>query len=203
MRPETLHRLRDRLLKRRRPIEIGRTVTWRAAVAVVLRENEGALEVLMIRRAVRVGDPWSGDAALPGGRVSSQDASLEETAMRETLEEIGLDLTAPSVERLGRLSEHPNQSLRRWARFRVTPVVFALREEPSLTLDAREVAEARWVPLAALRARESQSRKVFWWSPLRRVPLRLPWVVPTWRHGDFTIWGLTYGILSDLLESIS
>lgn len=202
MRLTTLHRLRDRLMRRRRPIEIGRTVTWRAAVAVVLREVEGELEVLMIRRAVREGDPWSGDAALPGGRVSARDASLEETAMRETLEEIGLDLSRPSVERLGRLSEHPNQSLRRWARFRVTPVVFAVVEDLPLTLDAREVSEARWVPLAALRARENQVRRVFWWSPVRRVPLRLPWILPMWRYGDFDIWGLTHGILSDLLESI-
>ena len=69
-------------------------VRWRAAVAVILRERDGALEVLVIRRAERAGDRWSGHAALPGGKVSESDTSIDDTALRETLEEVGLDLRA-------------------------------------------------------------------------------------------------------------
>lgn len=203
MRPETLHRLRDRLLRRPRVVEHDADVKWRAAVAVVLREHDGALEVLVIRRAERVGDHWSGHAALPGGRMSHGDASLEETAIRETREEIGMDLTLPSVERLGPLSEHPRERFRKMASFRVLPVVFAVRETPALTLDAREVADAKWVPLGALTSKSHRRRKLFWWRPFRRGPLRLPMLLPTWHYEALVIWGLTHGILTDLLESIA
>src|SRR6267142_2560248 len=78
-----------------------------AAVAVCLRPGAGSLEALFIRRADHPGDPWSGDAAFPGGRREPADASLWETAMRETLEETGLDLRA-SGSLLGPLDDvHP------------------------------------------------------------------------------------------------
>ena len=67
-----------------------------AAVALVLvpRAPDDA-DLLLIRRATREGDPWSGQIGLPGGRLSPEDASLEDAAMRETFEETGLkvDLT--------------------------------------------------------------------------------------------------------------
>ena len=64
----------------------------RAAVAMIFREVEDEPEILLIRRADREGDPWSGHIAFPGGRVDPTDISTQATAERETLEEIGLDL---------------------------------------------------------------------------------------------------------------
>src|SRR6185295_3323821 len=64
----------------------------RAAVAAILRESATDLEALLIRRAEREDDPWSGHMAFPGGRRGAADRDIEETARRETLEEIGLDL---------------------------------------------------------------------------------------------------------------
>ncbi len=58
-------------------------VRWRAAVAVILRERGGVVEVLVIRRAERIGDRWSGQAALPGGKVDADDATIDDTALRE------------------------------------------------------------------------------------------------------------------------
>ena len=70
-----------------------------AAVAIALRDGDDGLEALFIHRAVRVGDTWSGQIAFPGGRREPGDADLLATAIRETLEEIGVDLSG--AERLG------------------------------------------------------------------------------------------------------
>src|SRR6185503_4424279 len=68
-----------------------------AAVALMLRVGpppDGALEMLLVKRAEYAGDPWSGHIALPGGRREPGDVSLEDTAVRETQEEIDVDLSA-------------------------------------------------------------------------------------------------------------
>src|SRR5262250_100906 len=78
------------------------TSAQHAAVALILRENLGAAELLMIKRAVRAGDHWSGNLALPGGRWQIEDPDLLCTAIRETREEIGIALM-DGGEVLGRL----------------------------------------------------------------------------------------------------
>ncbi|HET9512400.1 MAG TPA: NUDIX domain-containing protein, partial [Gemmatimonadales bacterium] len=61
-----------------------------AAVSLICVRDPDAL--LLIRRADRDGDPWSGQLGLPGGRKSPADADLLSTAIRETFEEVGIDL---------------------------------------------------------------------------------------------------------------
>ncbi|MBT3458112.1 MAG: NUDIX domain-containing protein, partial [Halieaceae bacterium] len=73
-------------------------VTRRAAVAIVLHEADGELCLLMIRRAQREGDPWSGHMAFPGGRRDPDDIDDRFCAIRETREEIALDLDALGSE---------------------------------------------------------------------------------------------------------
>ena len=67
-----------------------RPLLRRAAVAMILRDEGGEAQILMIKRAARDGDPWSGHMAFPGGRMEKEDQSLRETAIRETFEEVGL-----------------------------------------------------------------------------------------------------------------
>jgi 8-oxo-dGTP pyrophosphatase MutT (NUDIX family) len=198
--PLTLHRVAEALQAGPSPWINPQPVRWRAAVACVLRERHNDLELLVIRRAERPGDRWSGHAALPGGRVDPGDRSDEDTAVRETHEEVGLDLRALGARVLGRLSDHPPASQRRWANFSVTPMVFGLDGDPPLRLDPREVAEARWVPLSSLRP--AQGRMLWWWRPLRRLPVVLPMVLPRWRLEALTIWGMTYGMVDELLQRV-
>lgn len=173
-------------------------IRWRAAVALVLRERDGVTEVLLIRRAEREGDPWSGHAALPGGRAEPDDVDIVATAARETFEEVGLDLSNACV--LGALSQHPPPSQERWARFTVTPVVFVVEGDPPLALQSREVAEARWVPLAALLG--GSGYRLHWLRPVKRGPPIVPMLLPHWRHEGLTVWGLTHGMISELLERV-
>ena len=78
------------------PALAGRDGTYfEAAVALILRETiDDDIELLFIKRAARDDDPWSGQIALPGGRHQDSDDSLEDTAVRETREEVGLELGA-------------------------------------------------------------------------------------------------------------
>ena len=115
-------------LKRDAPVKL--VVRESAAVAVVVRRSGGE-EVLLIRRAVRAGDPWSDQVALPGGRVGSTDGSFEDAARRETLEEVGIDLSYPGASVfLGYMD-----SLKSRTEVTVVPCVFSLAKEATVVLN--------------------------------------------------------------------
>jgi 8-oxo-dGTP pyrophosphatase MutT (NUDIX family) len=119
----------------------------RAAVAVVLAPDPDS--VLLIRRADRVGDRWSGHLAFPGGRWSSGDADLLETARRETREEVGLELPAAALA--GTLDDlAPRTSM--LPPILVRPFVFRLTSPRPELVPNPEVAEAWWAPLDLLTA---------------------------------------------------
>ena len=102
----------ERVLRERAPMPFADTAMRRAAVALILRAGaDENPELLFIKRAEYPGDPWSGHVAFPGGRREEQDASLAETASRETREETGIDLSAHG-EIIGGLDELQPQSIR-------------------------------------------------------------------------------------------
>lgn len=67
--------------------------------------KNGDPEILFIKRAGRVGDRWSGHTALPGGKRDSADENDRAVAIRETREEVGLDLTRSDCFFAGNLPE--------------------------------------------------------------------------------------------------
>lgn len=67
--------------------------------------QNGDAEAVFIKRAARKGDRWTSHVALPGGKRDPEDADDKATAIRETSEEIGLDLTSPSALFVGNLPE--------------------------------------------------------------------------------------------------
>ena len=90
-------------LAARAPVKCATEGKSHAAVAAVIREVGGSPEILLIERAAREGDPWSGHMALPGGRIDPDDPNTRAGAERETLEEVGLDLSGAVV--LGQLDD--------------------------------------------------------------------------------------------------
>lgn len=164
----------------------------RAAVAIVLRAVPH-LEILLIQRAVRDGDPWSGQIALPGGRRGPEDATLQDTAIRETLEETGLDLNAGGVV-LGALDElRPRTPV--LPPIIVTPFVAAVERETPLQI-SDELADAFWVPWSTFadpdRIDESE------------VQVRgSAWKVASYLVGERVVWGMTERMLRQLASRIS
>jgi 8-oxo-dGTP pyrophosphatase MutT (NUDIX family) len=161
-----------------------------AAVAAVLRDAPDGVELLFILRAERTGDPWSGDMAFPGGHVETGDATLLAAAMRETREELNLDLER-DAEQLGPLSV-VRTHLRdgqgpRW----VAPFVFLLNHEPLLE-PSDEVQEVVWVPVSFLL--DTQNRSELSWTG-RGEPMTLP----CYHFRDRLIWGLTLRMVDELL----
>src|SRR5262245_42493121 len=76
-----------------------------AAVAAIFRDRPSGAELFFILRAERSGDPWSGHVAFPGGRRDPRDKTLLETAIRETREEVGIELALDHL--IGRLPDVP------------------------------------------------------------------------------------------------
>jgi 8-oxo-dGTP pyrophosphatase MutT (NUDIX family) len=161
-----------------------------AAVALVIRGNDH-LEILLIKRARSERDPWSGHMALPGGRRDPGDASKEATSIRETLEEVGIDL-AESGLHLGGLEELATASPR-LPKLTIAPFVFGVSPETEARVASREIEAVHWVRLDALRATENQGT----------LEIPLPGGArsfPCYRVAGEVVWGLTYRMLSQFLE---
>jgi 8-oxo-dGTP pyrophosphatase MutT (NUDIX family) len=159
-----------------------------AAVLLPIVARPEELTVLFTRRTAHL-RAHSGQISFPGGRVEGRDASAEETALRETHEEIGLARTR--VELLGRLADYHTRT-----GFRVTPVVGLVSTPFELRLDAHEVDEAFEVPLSFLldpanhqrHSREFQGRQVQYYA----IPYR-----------DYYIWGATAGMLVNFYRHLA
>ena len=167
-------------------------VTHKAAVAAVFRAAPAArgAELLFIRRAEHPRDPWSGHMGLPGGRVEPGDDSPLAAALRETREELGIDL-ASAGRPLGRLSEVRTHLGGDALPKSVVPFGFALDATPELVLN-HEVQEAIWVPLGFLADPGNR-------DSLRHVHRGTTLALPCYRFEGRVIWGLTLWIVDELL----
>jgi 8-oxo-dGTP pyrophosphatase MutT (NUDIX family) len=170
------------------------TVGFRAAVALLLREGVGGLQLLFIRRAEHEGDPWSGQVGFPGGRAEPGEDDLLTTAIRETREETSIDLSRGGAL-LGRLDEVRAMARGRPVDLAISPFVFRLRE-PAEGVPSHEVVSLHWLPLSTLLDPASRSTTDY---VREGVPLTLPCL----RIGGLVIWGLTYRMFENLRQVLS
>jgi 8-oxo-dGTP pyrophosphatase MutT (NUDIX family) len=158
-------------------------------VAIVVGPGD---EVLFIRRADRDGDPWSGNMAFPGGRAADTDASIRATAERETLEEIGLDLSA--AEFLGALSCQQSPLREPTGALGVFPFAYRVDRWPGWTT-SDEVAEVHRFGLGRLLAGEGRGTFPYHW---RGNDLVLPCIRLDGTH----TWGMTLRMLDEFLDRV-
>ena len=164
-----------------------------AAVAAVVRNGQLGTEILFIERSTKEGDPWSGQMAFPGGRASDEDEDSLATAIRETIEEVAVDLTGSRL--VGRLSDLEGGPRGTRQRLTVTPYVFWISgPRPKVHLN-HEVAEVVWVPISDLV--ESSRYIEYPYPPLGRDS----WPGIT-VEGERVIWGLTLRMLVDLFRRV-
>jgi 8-oxo-dGTP pyrophosphatase MutT (NUDIX family) len=164
-----------------------------AAVAVLLHDVTHNLRdvpddprVLLMKRAERSGDPWSGHISLPGGRYQSSDRDLLETAIRETREELNIDLEGARL--LGHLPPlHPRTSGP--LGIEVTPFVFVTEVAVEPT-PGPEALAAFWLPLATAGSGSLDGTYAYPSSQM---------TFPSWNYEGYVIWGLTWRILADVL----
>jgi 8-oxo-dGTP pyrophosphatase MutT (NUDIX family) len=155
--------------------------------SVMLCLREGA--VLLLRRATHPLDPWSGHMSLPGGRHEPLDDGLLRTALRETREEVGLE-----VEREGRVLGPLGEFAGRGsgvASIRIAAFVAVIGGEPRLEL-SDEVDTAYWVPLDELEPTTTTVNELRGEVPAYR---------PVARGSELVVWGITFGIL-ELLRAV-
>jgi 8-oxo-dGTP pyrophosphatase MutT (NUDIX family) len=185
----TVVRLADRLAVRAAQDAVTTADVRLAAVAAVLRVVHEP-ELLFIKRAEAVGDPWSGHMAFPGGRYETGDQSLLETAVRETREETAIDI-AEAGQLLGRLDDLAPRSAM-LPRMVIRPYVAIVH--PAVRIVAsHEVAAHFWVPLAQLRDPAMHAE-----HELEHEGARLRF--PGYRVGPHVAWGLTERIVRQLLS---
>jgi 8-oxo-dGTP pyrophosphatase MutT (NUDIX family) len=182
----------QQLLLSLRPVRLPlRDYAERSAVAAIIRDGQLGKEILFIERARRKGDPWSGQIAFPGGRKQAGDTNTCDTAIRETQEELGLNLNAQG-RFVARLPDVITRRHNRLLPMVVTPYLFELTETVQ-TDPNQEVASSLWVPLAYLT--DPQQRRQFVWQA-GVLKIKLPCI--EYRH--YRIWGLTLVMLGDVLR---
>ena len=159
-----------------------------AAVAlVVTRKNPS---ILLVRRAERSEDPWSGQWAFPGGRMDDNDSDLIATCQREVLEECGCDLSTGNFIRAlptsfaGRKNRHP---------LIVAPFLWEMPTTIELIPDKNEVVSAHWQELSYLLDQHNHTSG-------RIAPKYADEEFPYVMLDNTPLWGFTYRVLMDYLQ---
>lgn len=181
-------------LPRRLP---GRQWIARCGVILLIADNgldvgEDTPSILMMRRAERAGDPWSGHVSFPGGRVDPHDTSTRAAALRELQEETGISAVHELVP-MGRLSDLLTREHGRRRPMVVSPYVYRTPRAVGLKPSA-EAAKLWWEPLSNLV--DPARRQTMVW----RVA-RIPIPVPSINVNEARLWGLSLSMVNELIHA--
>tara|TARA_A100001388_G_scaffold152529_1_gene113348 strand:- start:820 stop:1404 length:585 start_codon:yes stop_codon:yes gene_type:complete len=181
--------------KNPQPMRIKNDGSIFSSIAIIISENtDGDDEMFFIKRAIRNNDHFSGHMAFPGGVKEDYDKTLLDTAIRETMEEVGIDLTK-STEYLGSFDDYKpvNPAANK---FLVSPHIFHLKNiKTKLKINPSEVEDTVWIPLKILKAMVKG-------SPRETVKFDKNYKDYVFRYKGYKIWGMTGKILYYFLNNI-
>jgi 8-oxo-dGTP pyrophosphatase MutT (NUDIX family) len=132
-----------KILSERQKIQITDKDRIASAVLIPIYKNDGDYHIVFIRRTETV-KVHKGQISYPGGARDATDATLLDTALREAMEEIGLNPGDAIV--LGELDDEITTT----SDFIVTPFVAMIPWPYRFTMNEDEVAEIISVPVSAL-----------------------------------------------------
>ena len=158
-----------------------------AAVLVPLVERDDGMTVLLTQRPGHL-KSHPGQVSFPGGKTEPHDATAEDTALRETEEEIGL--SREKVDLIGRLGQRTTGS-----GFKVTPVVGLIQPPFETVPDPGEVEAVFEVPLSFVLDPSNQKIETRF---IRGIDHQF-YVLP---FENFYIWGLTARLLVALRDTL-
>ncbi|MBM7059944.1 CoA pyrophosphatase [Pseudomonas sp. UL073] len=177
---ELVQRVRD---YRPRVLEGDQAFPEAAVLVPITRSDEP--ELVLTLRASGL-STHGGEVAFPGGRRDPEDRDLIHTALREAQEEVGLppglvEVIAPLSPLVSRYG------------IKVTPIVGIVPDFVEYQPNDDEIAAVFSVPLAFFR------------EDPREVTHRIDdhgthWYVPSYRYGEFRIWGLTAIMIVELVN---
>jgi len=188
---DTIEKLQELLLNRSSNEIIREGDFVHASVLMILKQCDLGFSLLFIKRPESEWDPFSGHMAFPGGKMDSVDKSKLDTAIRETKEEVGININK-SGKILGALDDvNPNNP--RVRNYVVTPYLSVLNEEVTIIPDVKEVERTVWVPMRHLvddrnkeiRIRERDGGEIEDYA---------------YNYEQYLIWGMTGRILHQFLS---
>jgi len=162
-----------------------------AAVLIPLFSSGGEWHILLTRRTDSVQD-HKGQVAFPGGSTENEDASPENTALRETFEEIGLK--ASDVRILGRLD-----ALITGTGYLITPVVGVIPWPYPFIISNDEVSRIFSIPLRWLADPDHYEERIFYRSENDPVPHL---VIFFDQYEGEILWGVSARISVNLLIAL-
>ncbi|MEM7292198.1 MAG: CoA pyrophosphatase [Pseudomonadota bacterium] len=160
-----------------------------AAIALVFRQQAEELFLCFGRRAINPLDPWSGDVAFPGGKIEPGDTTLHDVAARETLEEIGLQLSAESL--VGRLDPLEASGGGTRPLTPVHPLVYLVEGDAAPFRLSDEMSDAFWVPVPQLWCRRNWVAFSFPPTRAQRAGISI---------GNHNLWGFSLAVLIELAD---
>lgn len=168
--------------------QIDKKQAKQSAVLCLLKQVNNNLFCLLIERQTD-GGKHSGQIAFPGGKKDKEDNNLEQTALRETYEEVGIE--NQNIEILGELTSVYIPV----SNFFVQPFIGILQEDQKLVLSTREVKEAFWFNVNELLNEDCKTKR-----SIKNHQGIIMKDIPCFILNNKVVWGATSLILNELKQ---